>query len=147
MRILTAGLQVWNLQKFGFYITKWLFVHHSLSTCSQDGEASIYVLQRASGLVMASYCLPLSTSYGTITKYSCVCCVFILCTLHPPCWCYSIIVWLASLQQKQREPSPLTNSEIAGYGAWCSAPSPRGAVFHFLHWTSKMLARKSDYVD
>lgn len=97
MRILSAGLQVWSLQKCGLYKTKWLFIHHSLPTFSQDWEASICALQRACGLVMAFCCLPLSTSYGTITKYSYVCYVFILCTLHPPCLCYSIIVWLASL--------------------------------------------------
>lgn len=78
-------------------------------------------------------CLPLSPCYGTVHKYFNVCFVLMLYTLHPLCPCCSTIVWLASLQQKQREPSPSANSEIA----WYSALSPREAPVHFLLQTSK----------
>lgn len=114
------------------------------------GLKGIYLC--TSGSVMAFCCFCFSTSFATITKYPHVCYVFILCTLHPPCLCCSVILWLGSLiqgddGQKQREPSPLANSEIARYSVWCSAPCPKGAVFHFLHRTSKMLAGRKDYED
>lgn len=127
MRVLTASLKARNLQKYDVYI----FIHHSLSTCSQDWVVSLSVCCRE---FLFCFCLPLSACYGTFTKYSHVCFVLMLWTLHPLCSCCSTIVWLASLQQKQREPSPSARSEMA----WCSALSPREAPAHFLLWTSKM---------
>lgn len=98
---------------------------------------TIRLLPRLSGCreFLFWFCLPLSACYGTVTKYSYVSFVFMLCTLHSQCPCCSTIVWLASLQQKQREPSLSARSEIA----WCSDLSPRKAPVHFLLWTSKRL--------
>lgn len=125
MSILTESLQARNLQKCDVGI----FIHHSLSTCSQDWVASICVLQGISVLVLPS----LSACSGTVTKHSCVCFVLVLCNLHPQCPCCSTIVRVANLQQKQREPSPSPSSEIAS----CSALCPREAPAHLLLWTSK----------
>lgn len=79
------------------------------------------------------FCLPLSACYGTVTKHSWVSFVLMLWTLHSQCPCCSTIVWLASLQQKQREPSLSASSETA----WCSDLSPEEAPVCFLLWTSK----------